>query len=123
MKQHQEISFCYNLLAFSLISEGTTMTLNTDKSGNIVTITVEGDVITNDDFRYMKQEILQHIGTAGQIDLVMQGTDNISSAAVGFFLKVIFDDKKNIHIKTTTKNLHDTFKRLKLEDKLNVVKM
>lgn len=92
-------------------------------NGAVVTITVEGDVITNDDFRYMKQEILQHIGTAERIELVMRGTDNISSAAVGFFLKVIFDDKKNINIKTTTKNLHDTFKRLKLDDKLNVEKI
>lgn len=99
------------------------MTLTTTKNGDKVVITVEGDVITNDDFRYMKQEVLQHLGSATQIDLVMQGTDNISSAAVGFFLKVIFDDKKNIHIKTTTKNLYDTFKRLRLEDKLNVEPM
>lgn len=99
------------------------MNLEHSKNGNLAKLTLQNDLISNDDFRAFKQVILQYLDEDADVEILMQDTNNISSAAVGFFLKIIYDDKKNVTINVTTENLYKTFKRLQLLDKLNIQKI
>jgi anti-anti-sigma regulatory factor len=99
------------------------MEFSTTTSGSKTVITIKGDVASITDTANIKEEISKIIekNPNNAIDIIFQESHSISSAFLGYLLKIIQGDQKNITLYPKNSSLYIVLKRINLLQMLNVV--
>ncbi len=101
------------------------MELVKKSEGSTLKLSVIGDVASIEDTAELKAEInkIFEEKSSAIVDIVFEDAASLSSALLGFLLKIIQGDKRSVTIYPKNESLYKVLGRINLIDMLNVKKL
>lgn len=99
------------------------MNYKINESGERVVIEIEGNLVTIDEFATLKDVLIKLYAKNpnAKVDLIFFDACSISSALLGYLLKLVQGEGKDICIYPKTNTLYNVFKKINLLTLLKVV--